>query len=61
MYGTLRTLTSKKYPELSEVKLDTWAIQMYLDNREKVYTTRTAILEHEEKMITYYHTYILEE
>ena len=50
-----------KYPELSEVKLDTGAIQKYLDNREMVLSTSEAILEHQDMMIAYYLTYISEQ
>jgi len=59
LYLALKASTSTKYPELSEEKLDTEAIQMYLDNREKVWATRPADLEHQKKMITFYLTNIL--
>jgi hypothetical protein len=61
MYRTLRNSASNKYPELSEVKLDTGAIQMYLDNREKVHTTNKTILEHQDLMIAFYLRNILKE
>ena len=57
MYAQLRDNTGRKYPELSEVKLDTGAIQKYLDNREMVLSTSEAILEHQDMMIAYYLTY----
>ena len=59
LYGTLKDATSKKYPELSEVKLDTGAIQMYLQNRERIYSTSKTIVEHQEMMIAYYRINIL--
>jgi hypothetical protein len=57
MYGTLRDTTSKKYPELSELKLDTGAIQIYLHNREKIFPANKTIVEHQEMIIAYYRTF----
>jgi len=52
-YNVMRRNTGKKYPELSEVQLNTEAIQRYRANR-KIQSTSTTILEHQEMIVKYY-------
>ena len=59
MYSLLRSNTGLKYPELSEVQLNTEAVRRYRANI-KTYSTSTTILEHQEMIVKFYLSHILE-
>jgi hypothetical protein len=58
MYSLLRQHTGQKYPELSEVQLNTEAIRRYRANRQ-IHSTRHTILEHQEMIVKFYLSDIL--
>ena len=59
MYALLRVNTGRKYPELSEVQLNTEAIRRYRVNTNTRSTSHT-VLEHQEMIVKFYLSHILE-
>eukprot|EP00090_Calanus_glacialis_P045819 TRINITY_DN8740_c0_g1_i4.p1 TRINITY_DN8740_c0_g1~~TRINITY_DN8740_c0_g1_i4.p1 ORF type:complete len:467 (-),score=130.41 TRINITY_DN8740_c0_g1_i4:29-1429(-) len=59
MYSTLRSNTGRKYPELSEVQLNTEAIRRFRANTNTRSTSHT-VLEHQEMIVKFYLSHILQ-
>ena len=58
MYADLRANTGRKYPELSEVQLNTEAIRRFRANTNTRSTSHT-VLEHQEMIVKFYLSHIL--